>query len=111
MIKIYGQSDDLLEIEGDVEEEFGLGEKEANHGVVLGFSCGTLLKVLYDNEGIWRITVLDKGSAKVTHTQAMDPDKDYSDSVVIEPFDSVVTWVTKGSAYIWKNRLVDLMEA
>lgn len=48
---IYGASDDLLELEGDLREEFNI--YDASTSVAL--SCGTLLRVHYD--GKWSIRV------------------------------------------------------
>lgn len=109
MIKVYGQSDDLIEIVGDIEEEFGLGLDEAEKtGVVLAFSCGTLIKVKYENDGLWRITTLVRGRAQVTHTQAIEADGEYSDTLTIDTEEDVA-WVAKGDAYILGNRpIVDL---
>lgn len=108
MIKVYGVSDDLIEIEGDIKEEFSLGLKESDEtGVIICFSCGTLLKIKLEDEGMWRIYVLDKGLANVSHVQGMDSDDDYSDCVTIDSQEPIV-WVVKGSAYNHKGRSVDL---
>jgi hypothetical protein len=48
---IYGASDDLIEIDGAISEEFNPGDEPS----YLGFSNGVVLKVTYDDEGIWRI--------------------------------------------------------
>lgn len=58
MIKVYGASDDLIEIEGEISEEFYADEKS-----YLAFSDGTLVSVDYDQDGIWRFNVLEKGMA------------------------------------------------
>lgn len=56
--KIYGASDDLIEFEGDVSGEVGCYDTE----VLLICSDGTLVKVIYGDEGIWKITALKMGS-------------------------------------------------
>lgn len=48
---VYGASDDLIEIDGAIREEFNPNDEPS----YLGFSNGVVLKVTYDNEGIWRI--------------------------------------------------------
>jgi hypothetical protein len=55
---IYGCSDDLVEIEGDVREEF-----MAYGPIVLGFPDGTRLSAEYtnDGDGWWRIHALHVG--------------------------------------------------
>lgn len=51
---VYGVSDDLIEIEGGLNEEFNY---YADHEFALAVSDGTLLTINYDSVGIWRITV------------------------------------------------------
>lgn len=57
--KIYGASDDLIEIEGAVEEE-------ANHidakNILIKASDGTQAKISYDDNGEWKIRVEVEGS-------------------------------------------------
>lgn len=48
---IYGASDDLIELEGRIREEFGAYEATTR----LDFDNGASLTVQYDREGIWRI--------------------------------------------------------
>jgi len=62
--KIYGGSDDLIEIKGDINEEIGnYGTDERNSGNLLAFSDGTILDVKYGKPqgGIWAITLLSRG--------------------------------------------------
>jgi hypothetical protein len=65
--KVYGASDDLIEVEGGkCEGEVGCyGTDDAERGVLLVFSDGTLLEVKYGkgDRGIWRITLIHAGSA------------------------------------------------
>lgn len=56
---ITGASDDLIEIVGELEEEFNA--YKCNEGV-MAFSDGTLLEVEYDNDGIWRFRIKYKGN-------------------------------------------------
>lgn len=55
---ITGASDDLIEIEGEIREEFSAWE--CKNGVI-ACSDGTLLRVSYDENGIWRFRVDFKG--------------------------------------------------
>jgi len=41
MLKVYGASDDLIEIKGDIREEFSRYDSEGDY---LAFSDGTVLK-------------------------------------------------------------------
>lgn len=56
---ITGASDDLIEISGELQEEFNAYDcKEGT----MAFSDGTLLEVEYDENGIWRFKVVCKGN-------------------------------------------------
>lgn len=56
MTLIYGYSDDLLEISGDINEEFGCWEK------LVKFTCSDGTKGLAKYEGPrWKFTIQDKG--------------------------------------------------
>lgn len=65
MIKVYGASDDLVEIEGSKYRDDEIGCY--NTDVKIEFVDGTVIQVHYgkdnDTKGIWAITVLNKGSA------------------------------------------------
>ncbi len=56
---ITGASDDLIEIEGEIREEFSAWD--CTNGVIT-CSDGTFLNVNYDENGIWRFKVDFKGS-------------------------------------------------
>mgnify|MGYP006303607767 CR=1 FL=1 len=50
---LYGASDDLIEIDGDVRAEFySSWEDDKDY---IAFSTGLLLSVEYNEQGIWRI--------------------------------------------------------
>lgn len=94
-VTIYGASDDLIEVEGDVEEEFNPPPDEATG--ILAFSDGTVLRVEYTNDGIWRVTPLFKGTATISIVQAASEDDDnYSDRATLE---GDVRWVVFGSEF------------
>ena len=52
---LTGASDDLIEVDGDITEELGYRDIEGK-GDLVAFSTGTVLRIRYDQEGIWRIT-------------------------------------------------------
>ncbi len=56
---VTGASDDLIEIAGELEEEFN--SIDCSDGV-MAFSDGTLLDVEYDEDGIWRFRLRFKGT-------------------------------------------------
>ena len=93
MITIYGASDDLVEVEGDIREEFN---PEGDGPDYLAFSDGTVLSIRYDHDGIWRISPVHRGGAVLNITQAVvdDPDE-YSDRATLE---GEIAWVIFGSA-------------
>lgn len=96
MLKIYGASDDLIEIEGDIREEFN--PSDADEPSLLAFSDGTLLQIQYGagRLGFWRITPLTYGTAKYSKTEATNEDDDYSDVVTL---DGDIKWVVCGSQW------------
>lgn len=49
---IYGASDDLIEVEGDIREEFYALEEPTNY---IGLSNGSVVSITYDDDGFWRI--------------------------------------------------------
>lgn len=81
-VTIYGVSDDLIEIEGDLNEEIDpLNEDE---GVLLAFGDGTILEVRYDDAGVWRVTQRIAGSATFDKDENPADDEDrYSDRVTL----------------------------
>jgi hypothetical protein len=98
MITVYGASDDMIEVEGDIREEWDyFGEDPDWAGDIVAFSDGTVLRVQFTDEGFWRITPHLKGSAFLRIDQATDEDEDYSDKARLEGDD--VRWVVHGRHY------------
>ena len=98
MIKICGSSDDLIELEGDVTEEFSFTDN-GEGGDLLAFSNGTVLRINYDyaNSGVWRIIPVVHGTGRFVLTQCPEDDEDnYSD--IAEIHDADITWVVHGIA-------------
>lgn len=62
MLKIYGASDDLIEIEGDVREEFDPGYR--NPCGWIEFADGTIVSVVLTD--FWRVTTVRPGAAVET---------------------------------------------
>jgi hypothetical protein len=99
-VTIYGASDDLIEVDGDISEEFPANGDEGNW---LAFSDGTLLEVAYTDAGIWRInartlsttTQYAKEEATSEEGTREDGKPAYSDVVTLTGF---FAWVTHGSA-------------
>lgn len=89
-VTIYGASDDLIEVEGDIEEEFTAPEEATSpkrNGAFIAVSDGSLFRITYgaNGEGTWRITPVVKGSARCTKIEASGEDsREYSDRVTLE---------------------------
>ena len=89
-ITVYGASDDLIEIDGDIREEFNhLGTEPA----LLAFSDGTVLSIAFDPDGSgnWRITPRAVGA---DGTVAIEQVPDADDRATL---DGDVRWVVYGS--------------
>jgi len=75
---ITGSSDDLLEFEGHLYEEFSV---DGNNGL-LEFSDGTTLRVNYGKGGIWRFAAEVEGPAFQSIARCTGDDEDeYTDTV------------------------------
>lgn len=97
-ITIYGASDDLIEVEGDVTEEFNAlakGLEEGGHAIAC--SDGTLLRIEYTESGVWRIAPVVKGSGELSIVQAPeDDDENYTDKATLS---GDIRWVVQGIAF------------
>jgi len=79
MIQVSGWSDDLIEIDGDWQDEIGCYGQIVN----IEFDDGTEIEVKYD-EGAWKVKVLREGSAD-HRTERLEKNGDYySDLFTIE---------------------------
>ena len=93
MITIYGASDDLVEIDGDVYEEFPVGGDDTSY---VGTSNGALIKITYTSTGTWRITPV-AGLELISIVQAPEDDeKNYTDRATIS---GDIAWVVCGTEY------------
>lgn len=93
--KIYGASDDLIEVEGDVSGECGGGDEST----LLVCSDGTLLEIRYGKAslGVWQITVARKGDLFVCIDHCDDEDADpHSD---VAHFNQGLKWVIEARDY------------
>jgi hypothetical protein len=95
-IEIYGASDDLIEIDGDIREEFSFRDVK-NERNYLAFSDGTVLTIDYTNDGMWRIAPKCIGSAVYEMVQGTDSDTDYSDHAWLT---GKIEWVVHGSSMV-----------
>jgi hypothetical protein len=92
-VTVYGASDDLIEVTGDVVEEFPWADGEP---AFLGFSNGLALRIGYSDAGVWRIVPV-AGAYLVTVVQCPEDDEDnYSDRATIA---GDVSWVVCGTEW------------
>lgn len=97
-ITITGASDDLIEIDGDIVEEWSAPGEVDEGGALIAISDGTLLRIIYDEDGIWRITRLVAGSAQFEKVEG---------DVLRNTFDIAklwgveIAWVVLGSQYVF----------
>lgn len=91
---MYGASDDLIEIDGDISEEFTYQNADPDwRGDLLAFSDGTILRITYTPSGVWRIGTVVGGTADLNIEQAPESDEDnYSDRATL----SGAAWVVQG---------------
>lgn len=95
-ITIYGASDGLIEVEGDIREEFSY-PYDSEAGLLAAVSDGTLLRVQYTKDGTWRITPLVYGAASYSKVEAAGADTDnYSDRVTLA---GEVKWLVIGEQW------------
>jgi len=83
--KVYGESDDLIEFEGDVCGEVGNYQGDDNEGCLLMFSDGTVIVAKYGKPGdggLWGMTTLKKGTLYIrTEECTEETDAGHSDIV------------------------------
>lgn len=94
---IYGASDDLIEVEGSLRSEFNIYWEDDGEAGYVAVSDGTLLRVRYDEDGIWRFTPVVVGSADVDIKLGID-DRKHSDIVTMTGEN--LTWVALSSKVI-----------
>lgn len=100
-IIISGASDDLIEIEGDIREEFNCYDWE--HPQYLAFSDGTVLSIFYSDKGLWEIRRVAIGTAGYSKKEAIDnpEDDEYSDIATLEGDN--IRWVVFGNGIAYSN--------
>lgn len=94
-LTIYGASDDLVETEGDVREEFNAYNAGPQY---IACSDGTLVRIEYADSGCWECRVVTLGAGTTASHVPHDNDATtYTDRLTLtatKPF----KWVTLGKA-------------
>ncbi|MCU1687838.1 MAG: hypothetical protein JWQ81_8577 [Amycolatopsis sp.] len=95
MITLYGASDDLIEIDGDIREEFNPADgPDGDTGDLVTFSNGLVLRIRYTDGGFWRIDLVHGQDLVEIVPCPEDDEKNYSDRATIT---GPVDWVTCGN--------------
>lgn len=93
MLRIYGASDDLVEVEGDITEEFSAADGD----VYIATSSGAVLVASFGRSGVWRISVLHSNQEVHIAVQKSEDRESgsYSDVATIEASEAE-KWVIAG---------------
>ncbi len=84
--EVYGASDDLIELEGELRGEHGCYASSEAEPVALFLSDGTVLAIHYSEAGVWKIDVREKGALFDSLRIETSPDAArYSDTAVFAP--------------------------
>lgn len=93
---LRGYSDDLIEVEGAITEEWGATDEPA----IVAFSDGTAARIEFDSDGVWRVSTLrvGPGSAVAHLPGVVGDDENYSDvlSITAAP-GAPITWAVLGT--------------
>ena len=78
MIRIYGASDDLVEIDGDIEFEQNSYDKE------VGISIPNVidLSIKYDNNGLWKIDIKNVYDGHYSYYKCNENDEDHEEKII-----------------------------
>jgi hypothetical protein len=106
-VTVYGASDDNIELEGVIYEEFPYKDSTdydgKSRGDLVAFSDGTVIRVTFDGDdrGNWRITPVHRGTATLTVTQVADSDEGNTDRAVLDPGPDgdPIRWAVHGITY------------
>lgn len=98
-IKIYGHSDDCIEITGDISDEGYVGNNNIGY---VELSTGDVFKVHYTKEGVWRISKVDNEINNVNYNlivchydEENEEESGYTDQMYIV---GKIEWIK-----FWKN--------
>lgn len=89
-ITIYGASDDLIEVRGDIADEFYADEVN-----LIATSNGVAIRIHYSQAGVWRISQIagDRGLVSIAQAPEDEDDDNYSDRCTIS---GRVEWLVVG---------------
>jgi len=97
-VKIYGSSDDLVEVGGDVTEEFNIPYNTHEETAIIATNVGVVVRITYTEQGVWRIVPIAGQPEQYTIVQAPEDDDDnYSDRCEIH---GDIAWVVYGLQFV-----------
>jgi len=98
---MYGASDDLVELEGGINDELGAYDVVSNFVL----SDGTRGTIEYTKDGVWRINILEHGDVRVNiihpTRDEIDNDTNYTDRAT---FTGNIDWIIFDGGQIFKPR-------
>lgn len=99
-VTVYGVSDDLIFLDGDIRAEFRMGSNEDSE--VLAFSNGVVLRVRYTAAAVWRIELVTAPAGVIVAIAEApgDDEENYSDSAEIV---DTVAWAVHGTGYVHRQ--------
>lgn len=95
-VRVFGASDDLIEVEGAITEEFGACGCSAEEPRFVAFSDGTVLRLVYGNDGCWEIRRVAEGAADFMHLPHDGDKTSYSDRATLS---GDLRWVVCGKGF------------
>ena len=110
VLTIYGASDDLIEVEGAIRDEFPVEVLDDESTVFVAVAGGIVLSITYSQTGVWRIDLVHQAllGSHVDIARAPEGnDRNYSDRATIELPPLVRPWVLVGSHFVaspWGQR-------
>lgn len=98
LVTVTGASDDLIEVDGEVQLEVDAYNTSEKKPYLVALSTGTLLSVFYGHGGIWRVLVLDVGSASVRVETGSA--RQGGNDVATVASDKPITWCVAGEGSV-----------
>lgn len=98
IVTLHGASDDLIELDGAIVEEFNhYNGDEGERPALVAFSDGTILRITFTRAGVWRIGLVTSGAATLSIAPAPeDDDQNYTDVATLT---GDIRWAVHGVAF------------
>jgi hypothetical protein len=93
IVTLSGASDDLIELDGDIYEEFTYQDRDG--GEVVAFSDGTVLRIMFSESGVWRISPVFKGTAGLSIDQVSEDEQ--TDTATLT---GAIAWAVHGINWV-----------